>query len=103
VEKLSKERRAPWRKPLRGGNRSVESSSSWRESPRGEKVFVENLSEERRAPRREMKVYFVECIARKWDQSVRYASYSYELIGTQFQTLFILLRDESGTIRGAGA
>ena len=32
--------------------------------------------------------------ARKWDQSVCDTSYLYELVGAQFQTLFMLLRDE---------
>jgi hypothetical protein len=32
--------------------------------------------------------------ARTWNQSVRDTSYPYELIGAQFQTLFMLLRDE---------
>jgi len=32
--------------------------------------------------------------AQKWDQSVCDTSYAYELIGAQFQTLFMLLRDK---------
>lgn len=33
-------------------------------------------------------------MARKWDQSAFDTSHPYELIGAQFQTLFILLREE---------
>jgi hypothetical protein len=32
--------------------------------------------------------------ARKWDQSVCDTSHAYELIGAQFQILFMLLKDE---------
>jgi hypothetical protein len=32
--------------------------------------------------------------ARKWDQSVCDTSHAYELIGAQFQVLFMLLKDE---------